>query len=104
MCRGPLLRLSLSLPLVSTINLTRYPRADNDHENIRGPLLSAFFLFSRFSSFLSMANDPEIVRTNNWCRDVRREVEKGGGNEDYPKAGWTLLRVADYRKSIWKII
>lgn len=31
-------------------------------------------------------------------------MEKGGGNEDYPKAGWTLLRVADYRKSIWKII
>lgn len=80
LCVAALCCASLSLPPVSTINVTRYPRADN--ENIRGPtspcLLPIFFL--------SLSRGKEL--RNYSCRDAYRE----GGYEDYPKVGWSVVK------------
>lgn len=80
LCVAALCCASLSLPPVSTINVTRYPRADN--ENIRGPAFPC--LLPIFS--LSLSRGKEL--RNYSCRDAYRE----GGYEDYPKVGWSVVK------------
>lgn len=88
LCVAALCCASLSLPPVSTINVTRYPRADN--ENIRGPTSPC--LLPIFLSLSQEEKNYEIIR-------VGMRIERGA-TKIIQKWGGVLLRVTDYRKTI----